>query len=144
MQRSSSPVAMARKLMLEVAFCHNDLLGGNVLFNEERGDVVLIDYEYAAGNYVAFDIANHFCAVSPPSHPPLGTGPLPAPSSHGTIVTRAEAAVRSMCGRAGAALRHQSLVALQIPESLLVVEGHFNADHYPNESHQATARPHCG
>jgi hypothetical protein len=88
MQRSSSPVAMARKLMLEVAFCHNDLLGGNVLFNEERGDVVLIDYEYAAGNYVAFDIANHFCAVSPPSHPPpLAQAPSPAPSSHGTIVT---------------------------------------------------------
>jgi hypothetical protein len=34
------------------------------LFSEERGDVVLIDYEYAACNYAAFDIANHFCAVS--------------------------------------------------------------------------------
>ena len=64
LQRSTSSSALARKTMLEVVFCHNDLLGGNVLFSEERGDVVLIDYEYAACNYAAFDIANHFCAVS--------------------------------------------------------------------------------
>lgn len=43
-----------------IVFCHNDLLLGNVIYNEKEHDVTFIDYEYAAPNYQAFDIANHF------------------------------------------------------------------------------------
>ncbi|KAJ2950679.1 hypothetical protein O0L34_g8938 [Tuta absoluta] len=43
-----------------VVFAHNDLLLGNVIYNQDEGTVSFIDYEYAAYNYQAFDIANHF------------------------------------------------------------------------------------
>ncbi|XP_072941683.1 ethanolamine kinase [Epargyreus clarus] len=43
-----------------IVFAHNDLLLGNVIHNEAQGTVSFIDYEYAAYNYQAFDIANHF------------------------------------------------------------------------------------
>ncbi|RZC36210.1 ethanolamine kinase 2, partial [Asbolus verrucosus] len=43
-----------------VVFCHNDLLLGNVIYTKEKGCVTFIDFEYAAHNYQAFDIANHF------------------------------------------------------------------------------------
>lgn len=43
-----------------VVFCHNDLLLGNVIYTKEQNFVTFIDYEYAAFNYQAFDIANHF------------------------------------------------------------------------------------
>lgn len=55
----------------ELALCHNDLLSGNILLYDATKhsdgytgsirDVYLIDYEYAAYNYRAFDIGNHFC-----------------------------------------------------------------------------------
>lgn len=62
-----------------VVFCHNDLLLRNILYDDKTGaqfrrigtvvlttiigadSVGFIDYEYAAPNYLAFDIANHFC-----------------------------------------------------------------------------------
>ena len=44
-----------------VAFCHNDLLAGNIIHDAAAGDVHFIDYEYGAYNYRSFDIANHFC-----------------------------------------------------------------------------------
>eukprot|EP00405_Crypthecodinium_cohnii_P003822 CAMPEP_0194766376 /NCGR_PEP_ID=MMETSP0323_2-20130528/31130_1 /TAXON_ID=2866 ORGANISM="Crypthecodinium cohnii, Strain Seligo" /NCGR_SAMPLE_ID=MMETSP0323_2 /ASSEMBLY_ACC=CAM_ASM_000346 /LENGTH=391 /DNA_ID=CAMNT_0039697185 /DNA_START=9 /DNA_END=1184 /DNA_ORIENTATION=- len=53
----------ARKLLFEQRFCHLDLLSGNIMFSEERGDVVFIDFEYATHSYVGLDIANHFNAV---------------------------------------------------------------------------------
>ncbi|XP_041967052.1 ethanolamine kinase 1-like [Alosa sapidissima] len=40
--------------------CHNDLLTKNIIFNDTKGSVKFIDYEYADFNYQAFDIANHF------------------------------------------------------------------------------------
>jgi ethanolamine kinase len=43
-----------------VAFCHNDILAANVLYNEETKAIRLIDFEYGGINYVGFDIANHF------------------------------------------------------------------------------------
>ncbi|XP_052900363.1 ethanolamine kinase [Anopheles moucheti] len=43
-----------------VVFCHNDLLLGNVIYDEARSRVTFIDYEYAAPNHQAFDIGNHF------------------------------------------------------------------------------------
>jgi len=46
---------------LRPSLCHNDLLSGNILVHPDTGDVRLIDYEYGACSYPAFDIANHFC-----------------------------------------------------------------------------------
>lgn len=43
-----------------VVFAHNDLLLGNVIYTESNNSVTFIDYEYAAFNYQAFDIGNHF------------------------------------------------------------------------------------
>ncbi|CAG9090725.1 unnamed protein product [Plutella xylostella] len=43
-----------------IVFAHNDLLLGNVIYNQDEGSISFIDYEYAAYNYQAFDIANHF------------------------------------------------------------------------------------
>ena len=43
----------------KVAFCHNDLLAGNIIFKEDKVD--FIDYEYGSYNYVLFDIGNHMC-----------------------------------------------------------------------------------
>jgi thiamine kinase-like enzyme len=51
------------KKLAEIVFCHNDLLGGNILYSKASGCLVFIDFEYATYNYAAFDIANHFCAV---------------------------------------------------------------------------------
>lgn len=48
------------KVNSPVVYAHNDLLLGNVLYNQEQENVVFIDYEYTAFNYQAFDIANHF------------------------------------------------------------------------------------
>ncbi|XP_015921370.2 choline/ethanolamine kinase [Parasteatoda tepidariorum] len=47
-------------------FCHNDLIGGNILLpedfvNELNPKVILIDFEFGGYNFRAFDIANHFC-----------------------------------------------------------------------------------
>uniref|UniRef100_A0A1B6CIE0 ethanolamine kinase n=2 Tax=Clastoptera arizonana TaxID=38151 RepID=A0A1B6CIE0_9HEMI len=41
-----------------IVFCHNDLLLGNIILEEDS--VTFIDYEYASYNYQAFDIGNHF------------------------------------------------------------------------------------
>ncbi|KAI1317593.1 Ethanolamine kinase 1 [Mortierella claussenii] len=43
-----------------VVFCHNDLLYGNLIYNEAKDDAFFIDYEYGSYSYRAFDIANHF------------------------------------------------------------------------------------
>lgn len=49
------------KLDNEVVFCHNDLLLANILYDEDLNSINFIDLEYAAPNYQAYDIANHFC-----------------------------------------------------------------------------------
>jgi ethanolamine kinase len=57
---------------LEEVLCHNDLLSGNLMVmhgspflnsevEDNSAEVRLIDYEYAAYNYRAYDLANHFC-----------------------------------------------------------------------------------
>lgn len=57
---------IGRSIALENVLCHNDLLSGNIM-RSVNGDgaegitIVLIDYEYAAYNYRAYDFANHFC-----------------------------------------------------------------------------------
>lgn len=43
-----------------IVLSHNDLLLGNVIYNQKKNNVTFIDYEYASYNYQAFDIGNHF------------------------------------------------------------------------------------
>jgi ethanolamine kinase len=45
----------------DFVFCHNDVLSGNILYNDTWDRVQIIDYEYGAYNFRAFDFANHFC-----------------------------------------------------------------------------------
>lgn len=45
----------------EVAICHNDLTGINIIRNEQSGRLNLIDFEYCTRNYVVFDVGNLFC-----------------------------------------------------------------------------------
>lgn len=49
---------------LRVCLTHNDLLAGNILINKEKRNIRFIDFEYGSFNYIAFDIANHFCEYS--------------------------------------------------------------------------------
>lgn len=44
-----------------IVFCHNDLLFGNILYDETSGTVHFVDFEYSGWNYRGFDIGNHFC-----------------------------------------------------------------------------------
>ncbi|CAM9228859.1 unnamed protein product [Discosporangium mesarthrocarpum] len=50
-----------RRYLLDVVFCHNDLLSGNILHHDGWDKVQIIDFEYSGHNYRGFDIANHFC-----------------------------------------------------------------------------------
>jgi len=50
-----------QEMQSPVVFCHNDLLVKNLVYDKEKDVINFIDYEYAAYNYQAFDIANHFC-----------------------------------------------------------------------------------
>ncbi len=43
-----------------IVFSHNDLLLGNIIYNDEAASIKFIDYEYGQINYQAYDIANHF------------------------------------------------------------------------------------
>lgn len=45
---------------LACGFTHNDLLLENVIYNEGKGKVSFIDYEYGGYNYLYFDIGDHF------------------------------------------------------------------------------------
>jgi len=45
---------------IPIAFCHNDLLLANIIYDGRNAKVAFIDYEYAMPNYIAFDVANHF------------------------------------------------------------------------------------
>lgn len=47
-----------------IGFCHNDLQYANVMFNDDDKSVTLIDYDCSSYDYVAFDIANHFCEMA--------------------------------------------------------------------------------
>lgn len=55
-------IEMMKKVLdgWEIAFCHNDLLGYNVIYNEKENKYSFIDYEYCGYNYIAFDIGDHF------------------------------------------------------------------------------------
>eukprot|EP00003_Mantamonas_plastica_P021981 TRINITY_DN3648_c0_g2_i1.p1 TRINITY_DN3648_c0_g2~~TRINITY_DN3648_c0_g2_i1.p1 ORF type:complete len:234 (+),score=84.59 TRINITY_DN3648_c0_g2_i1:73-774(+) len=44
-----------------IGLTHNDLLNGNIVYDEQTDSVMFIDFEYANWAHPAFDIANHFC-----------------------------------------------------------------------------------
>ena len=44
-----------------IVLCHNDIHSANIIYDEETGDMKLVDYEYTGPNYFVFDIADHFC-----------------------------------------------------------------------------------
>ncbi|CAG8805649.1 27209_t:CDS:2, partial [Dentiscutata erythropus] len=48
------------KIESPIVFCHNDLLNGNIIYEESRNKISFIDLEYGSMNYRSFDIANHF------------------------------------------------------------------------------------
>lgn len=50
-----------KALNAPVVFCHNDLLSGNIIYNEQDQSISFIDFEYGCANYRGFDIGNHFC-----------------------------------------------------------------------------------
>jgi thiamine kinase-like enzyme len=59
---------LGQEFAMQNVLCHNDLLCGNILYHEtvsERppssNEITLIDYEYCGYNYLAYDLANHFC-----------------------------------------------------------------------------------
>ena len=60
-QQFKHDVEMNCKVNQKLSFCHNDLLVGNILWDDVEQKVSFIDYEYAGWNYAAFDVANHFC-----------------------------------------------------------------------------------
>lgn len=44
----------------DLVLCHNDLLVKNILYDEKKDQISIIDFEYTKLNYSLFDIANHF------------------------------------------------------------------------------------
>lgn len=44
-----------------IVFCHNDLLIKNIIYNDKTDVISFIDFEYTGLNWMAYDIANHFC-----------------------------------------------------------------------------------
>ncbi|KAH3765158.1 choline kinase alpha [Pelomyxa schiedti] len=49
-----------RKIDSPMCFCHNDLLGGNIMYDNESKKLCFIDFEYGSYNYRGFDFGNHF------------------------------------------------------------------------------------
>jgi len=43
-----------------IVFCHNDLIGGNILYDAATDSIRFIDLEYSCYNFAAHDIADHF------------------------------------------------------------------------------------
>lgn len=52
--------AVVSKIKSPIVYAHNDLLLGNILYDSIENKVKFIDYEYAAFNFQAYDIGNHF------------------------------------------------------------------------------------
>ncbi|CAO3622672.1 unnamed protein product [Mucor hiemalis] len=48
------------KLDSPIVFSHNDLLYGNIIFDEQKEEANFIDYEYGCYAFRGFDIGNHF------------------------------------------------------------------------------------
>ncbi|KAI9016359.1 kinase-like domain-containing protein [Phycomyces nitens] len=48
------------KLDSPIVFSHNDLLYGNIIFDDQKEEASFIDYEYGCYAFRGFDIGNHF------------------------------------------------------------------------------------
>ncbi|CAO3702338.1 unnamed protein product [Rhizopus stolonifer] len=48
------------KIDCPIVFSHNDLLFGNIIYDDEKEEAHFIDYEYGCHAYRGFDIGNHF------------------------------------------------------------------------------------
>ncbi|KAG0165065.1 hypothetical protein DFQ28_009090 [Apophysomyces sp. BC1034] len=48
------------KLQSPIVFSHNDLLYGNIIYDDEKEEASFIDYEYGCYAFRGFDIGNHF------------------------------------------------------------------------------------
>ncbi|ORX44022.1 choline/ethanolamine kinase [Hesseltinella vesiculosa] len=53
-------IQQLEKLDPQVVFSHNDLLYGNIIFNDDKEEAAFIDYEYGCYGFRGFDIGNHF------------------------------------------------------------------------------------
>ncbi|XP_047312422.1 probable ethanolamine kinase isoform X2 [Impatiens glandulifera] len=51
---------LTENLHAPVVFSHNDLLSGNLMFNDQEEKLYIIDFEYGSYSYRGFDIGNHF------------------------------------------------------------------------------------
>ncbi|KAI4376657.1 hypothetical protein MLD38_014395 [Melastoma candidum] len=51
---------LTSSLNAPVVFSHNDLLCGNIMFNDDEEKLYFIDFEYSSYNYRGYDIGNHF------------------------------------------------------------------------------------
>lgn len=49
-----------KPLDFPIAFCHNDLLAGNIVLSIDNTKISFIDFEYAHYNYAAYDICNNW------------------------------------------------------------------------------------
>eukprot|EP00276_Gloeochaete_wittrockiana_P004339 CAMPEP_0184645028 /NCGR_PEP_ID=MMETSP0308-20130426/1595_1 /TAXON_ID=38269 /ORGANISM="Gloeochaete witrockiana, Strain SAG 46.84" /LENGTH=373 /DNA_ID=CAMNT_0027073813 /DNA_START=158 /DNA_END=1276 /DNA_ORIENTATION=+ len=48
------------KIPSPTVLAHDDLLSGNILYDDDSGEMYLIDYEYGMYSYRGFDLGNHF------------------------------------------------------------------------------------
>ncbi|KAI9322602.1 kinase-like domain-containing protein [Dichotomocladium elegans] len=55
-----SLISHLESLNSPVVFSHNDLLSGNVIYDDEKEEASFIDYEYGCYAFRGFDIGNHF------------------------------------------------------------------------------------
>ncbi|KAI8329311.1 kinase-like domain-containing protein [Chlamydoabsidia padenii] len=53
-------IEQLEKLESPIVFSHNDLLFGNIIFNDSKEEAYFIDYEYGCYAFRGFDIGNHF------------------------------------------------------------------------------------
>ncbi|KAI8149143.1 kinase-like domain-containing protein [Fennellomyces sp. T-0311] len=55
-----SLIKVLETLNSPIVFSHNDLLYGNVIYDDEKEEASFIDYEYGSYAFRGFDIGNHF------------------------------------------------------------------------------------
>jgi len=84
-----SEIQFLKKIILPlnspVVFCHNDLLSGNFMYNNQSKKLYVIDFEYANYNYRGYDLGNHFAEwavdYSRPDYPKFNLLPQNYPTA---------------------------------------------------------------
>jgi thiamine kinase-like enzyme len=54
---------LAQEFLFHIGFIHFDLLGSNIMYDPEKKDVMIIDFDYVTHGPVGADIGNHFRAI---------------------------------------------------------------------------------